>query len=120
MSLPKPSVGAWRRAEEEGPVAVPELRAARMTVDQAAHVLGFSSDSIRILIAVGVLRALGTPRRGAQKYLATAYVNNLRTDLEWLGKATDVVAEHIAAKNAARLRRKGAPTKRGNEAVSKS
>ena len=72
---------------------------ARLTADQAAAVLGFPRHDITVLMAKGLLRPLGRPVQNSTKYFATAELIELRSDVKWLGRATDTVQARWRNKN---------------------
>ena len=72
---------------------------ARLNVEQAASVLGFPQHDLPVLVAAGLLRPLGRPVQNSTKYFATAELEQLRTDVKWLSKATDVVQARWREKN---------------------
>ena len=73
---------------------------ARLTAEQAAGLLGFPRHDMQVLVAAGLLRPLGRPVQNSTKYFATAELEQLRSDVRWLGKATDVVQARWRRKNA--------------------
>ncbi len=72
---------------------------ARLNMEEAAWFLGFAPHDIPILIQAGLLKPLGHPPRQGTKYFATAIVEQLRTDLKWLARASDTIVEHWRKKN---------------------
>ena len=73
---------------------------ARLTAEEAAWYLGFSSHEIPILVAKGLLKPLGRPPANGVKYFATATLVELQRDVKWLARASDVIVEHWRYKNA--------------------
>ena len=73
---------------------------ARMDAQEAAWYLGFAAHDIPILIRTGLLKPLGHPPATAIKYFATATLTELRTDAQWLARASDAIVWHWQAKNA--------------------
>jgi hypothetical protein len=71
----------------------------RLTKEQAAWFLGFSSDEITILMAKGLLKPLGRPAHNGQKYFLTKTLDDLRRDEKWFGKASDAIVEYWRDKN---------------------
>ena len=67
---------------------------ARLNMEETAWFLGFAPHDIPILIQAGLLKPLGHPPRQGTKYFATAIVEQLRTDLKWLARASDTIVEH--------------------------
>lgn len=79
---------------------------ARLYAEQAAAYLGFKPHDIPVLIAAGLLKPLGgscAPQN--VKYFATAELEKLRGNTQWLSRATDAVRRHWEKKNARRSRR---------------
>ena len=83
---------------------------ARLNREEAAHYLGFTPDHITILIRTGLLKPLGRPEPGGDKYFATVKLAELRQDVKWLGQATLAVSQHWKDKNASRVKRETAPS----------
>jgi hypothetical protein len=73
---------------------------ARLNVEEAAWYLGFAPHDIPILVARGLLKALGHPADGAIKFFAFVVLQELRSDPKWLARATDTIMEHWRGKNA--------------------
>jgi hypothetical protein len=60
--------------------------------------LGFAAHDIPVLVANGLLKPLGHPGDSAVKFFALAAVEPLRSDVKWLGRATDAILEHGQSK----------------------
>lgn len=75
------------------------LRPARVTMQEAAWLLGFQEHDIPILIAKGLLRPLGHPAHNGQKFLLTATLEDLRRDEKWFSRASDAVVDYWKDKN---------------------
>jgi len=73
---------------------------ARLTAEEAAWCLGFGSHEIPILVAKGLLKPLGRPPANGVKYFAATALAELREDIKWLTRASDVIVEHWRYKNA--------------------
>ena len=73
---------------------------ARMDAQEAAWYLGFAAHDIPILAHAGLLKPLGHPPATAIKYFATATLTELRSDPQWLARASDAIVRHWQAKNA--------------------
>jgi len=84
----------------------------RLTVEQAAHYLGFKAHDIPILIARGMLKPLGRPPPNAPKYFAAVELERLRADVKWMDRASAVIGAHWKSK------RQGKPTGRASGAGS--
>lgn len=72
---------------------------ARVNATQAAQLLGFLPHELSLLMAAGLLKPLGRPAPNSIKYFATADLEALRRDTQWLSKATDAVQHHWRQKN---------------------
>lgn len=75
------------------------LKPARVTMQEAAWLLGFREHDIPILIAKGLLRPLGHPAYNGQKFLLTATLEDLRRDEKWFIRASDAVVDYWKDKN---------------------
>lgn len=74
-------------------------RPARLTMQQAAWLLGFGEHELSILMAKGLLKPLGHPASNGQKFFLTTMLEDLRRDEKWFGKASDAVLEYWRHKN---------------------
>jgi len=72
---------------------------ARLNAEETAWYLGFASHDILILVAAGLLKPLGRPPRASTKYFATATLEQLRSDVKWLARASDAIVGHWQKKN---------------------
>src|ERR1017187_2271478 len=77
---------------------------ARLTVEQAAWVIGCKSHDVAILVSSRLLKALGNPPLNGIKFFATADVLELIKDRSWLAKMTNTVNQHWQKKNARQRR----------------
>jgi hypothetical protein len=77
---------------------------ARLTVEQAAWVLGCQVHDMPVLVSCGLLKPLGNPQTNATKFFFTGEVLDLAKDRSWLGKVTKAISENWRKKNA---RKKG-------------
>lgn len=75
------------------------LRPARVTMQEAAWLLGFNDHEITILMAKGLLRPLGHPAHNGQKFFLTATLEDLRRDEKWFSKASDAIVDYWRDKN---------------------
>lgn len=75
---------------------------ARLGINEAAWLLGFSEHDIPVLVSAGLLKPLGRPPASGSKFFATVELQELRSDTRWLAKASDVIVHHWRAKNAGR------------------
>ena len=73
---------------------------ARLTVEQAAWVVGCQSHDIAILVTSRLLKPLGNPPLNGIKFFATSDVLELVKDRSWLAKMTNTVNQHWQKKNA--------------------
>src|SRR5262245_51014786 len=72
---------------------------ARLNMEETAWFLGFSPHDIPILVQTGLLKPLGHPPLRGTKYFASATLEQLRTDLKWLARASDAIVAHWGKKN---------------------
>jgi hypothetical protein len=70
-----------------------------MEAQEAAWFLGFAAHDIPILVRADLLKPLGHPPANATKYFATAILTELRTDPQWLARASDAIVRHWQTKN---------------------
>lgn len=94
------------KAEQEQFLRLP-TPPARVTVTEAAWILGFSAHDIPILVAAGLLKPLGHPPANGTKFFASLHLEELRRDVKWLVKASDAIVNHWKAKNGRRSDRVG-------------
>jgi hypothetical protein len=86
---------------------VPKEIPARIDVELAAKLLGFSADDLTILMGAGHLMPLGKPAPNAPKYFSALEIMGLAANRSWLDKATRIVSQYWLKK---RQRRKIADT----------
>ena len=79
---------------------------ARVGINETAWLLGFNEHDIPVLVSTGLLKPLGRPPSSGSKFFATVELQSLRTDLRWLGKASDTIVNYWRSKNGGR-RNKG-------------
>jgi hypothetical protein len=72
---------------------------ARLSVEQAAWMLGCQTHDMPILISSRLLKPLGTPPPNAIKFFATAEVLELLKDRSWLAKMTKTISQHWHKRN---------------------
>jgi hypothetical protein len=72
---------------------------ARLTVEQAAWVLGCQLHDMPILISTRLLKPLGNPPQNAVKFFSTAEVLEMARDRAWLAKMTQTVGQHWHKRN---------------------
>lgn len=73
---------------------------ARVTMYEVSHILRCAVHDVRILVSRGLLKPLGHPADNATKFFAYDTLQELKHDVKWLAKATDVIMEHWKMKNA--------------------
>jgi hypothetical protein len=73
---------------------------ARLTVEQAAWMIGCQAHDMPILVSSRLLKPLGNPAQNGIKFFATADVLELIKDRSWLAKMTSTVNQHWHRKNA--------------------
>lgn len=67
---------------------------ARLRVEDAALLLGFSVLEIPILVAHGLIKPLGHPPITGVKYYSALALEELRKDEKWLARASDCIVEY--------------------------
>jgi hypothetical protein len=67
---------------------------ARLDVNAASRLLGFTPQEIQILMAGGKLTPLGHPAQNAPKWFPAVELIGLSVDREWLDKATKEVSKY--------------------------
>jgi hypothetical protein len=67
---------------------------ARLRVEDAALLLGFSTHEIPILVAHGLIKPLGHPPVTGVKYFSAHVLEELRKDDKWLAKASDCIVQY--------------------------
>jgi len=72
---------------------------ARLTVEQAAWVLGCQPHDVPILVACRLLKPLGNPPPNGIKFFATAEVTEMGRDRAWLSKMTQTISQHWHKRN---------------------
>jgi hypothetical protein len=75
---------------------------ARLEARQAAWYLGFAPNEIPIIVAAGLLKPLGHPAANGAKHFATATLNELLNDPQWLARASDAPTRYWQVKNGRR------------------
>jgi len=71
-----------------------------MLAEEAACYLGFAVHDIPVLVSAGLLKPLGHPPASGTKFFATAKLQELRDDVNWLARASDAIVKHWQTKNA--------------------
>jgi hypothetical protein len=72
---------------------------ARLTVEQAAWVLGCQPHDVPILISSRLLKPLGNPPQNGIKFFSTAEVTEMAKDRAWLAKMTQTISQHWHKRN---------------------
>jgi hypothetical protein len=67
---------------------------ARVRVEEAAWLLGFSAHEIPILAAHGLIKPLGHPTIAGVKFFSVTTLEELRRNEKWLARACDCIAEY--------------------------
>jgi hypothetical protein len=67
---------------------------ARVRVEEAALLLGFSPHEIPILVSNGLIKPLGHPPITGVKYFSIVGLEELRKDEKWLAKASDCIVQY--------------------------
>ena len=86
---------------------------ARVRVEEAALLLGFSTHEIPILIAHGLIKPLGHPPLTGVKFFSVTGLEELRRDEKWLAKASDCIVDYWRDRNE---KKKAARGRRGSHA----
>ena len=71
----------------------------RLSTGEAAVVLGFAEHDIPVLVAAGLLKALGNPAPNSPKYFAAVDAQTAAADSKWLSKATLAITRYWQNKN---------------------
>jgi hypothetical protein len=59
----------------------------------------FAAHDIPVLVSAGLLKPLGHPPASGTKFFATATLQKLREDVNWLARASDAIVKHWQLKN---------------------
>ena len=71
----------------------------RLTTEEAAWYLGFSTHDIPVLVSNKLLKPLGSPPQNATRYFAGSDLEKVRTDSKWLDRASSTLIQHWRKKN---------------------
>jgi hypothetical protein len=82
---------------------------ARVGAEEAAWLLGFAPHDIPVLVSAGLLRPLGHPPASGTKFFATATLQKLGDDINWLSRASDAIVRHWQTKNVRKSKTQKAP-----------
>jgi hypothetical protein len=74
----------------------------RLTTEEAAWYLGFSTHDIPVLVFYKLLKPLGSPPQNATRYFAGPDLEKVRMDSKWLDRASATLIRHWRKKNADR------------------
>jgi hypothetical protein len=72
---------------------------ARLDVESTAKLLGLHAHDIAVLVRSKLLKPLGNPAANAPKYFASLDIQQKASDVPWLAKASNAIAEHWRHKN---------------------
>ena len=64
-------------------------------VEEASRILGWPPYFFTVLVRTGHLKPLGRPAQNSRKWFATARIEELSRDFEWLDKAVRIVEKHV-------------------------
>lgn len=90
---------------------------ARLTVEQAAWMLGCQAHDMPVLIAAKLVRPLGNPAPNASKYFSTAELVEMIKDRSFLAKITNTVSRHWQEKNARKKDRPAGQAQGGSDSL---
>ena len=68
-------------------------------VEEAAKIFGWPAYYLPFLVRAGHLKPLGKPAQNSRKWFATAELERLSMDVEWLDKAIRIVEKRIQESN---------------------
>ena len=88
---------------------------ARLSSTETAWYLGFTNHDISTLVSAGILKPCGHPPASGSKYFASAVLERLRSNTNWLDRASDATVKYWKKKNAGRVRRKAASAVNGGQ-----
>lgn len=78
---------------------------ARLNTEQTASLLNSQPHDIPLLVQAKLLKPLGNPPRGGQKFFATTYVLALMKDQSWLARMTNTIHGGWRVKNEKRRKK---------------
>jgi hypothetical protein len=90
---------------------------ARLTVEQAAWVLGCQPHDIPILVAARLLRPLGNPPPNGVKFFCTSEVLELLKNRSWLAKMTSTINQYWQRKNVRQKSRSVKASEKGRSSL---
>jgi hypothetical protein len=68
-------------------------------LEEAAWVLGCQPHDVPILVAVRLLKPLGSPLANGIKFFSSAEVTEMAKDRAWLAKMTQTISQHWHKRN---------------------
>ena len=83
----------------------------RLTAQEAAWFLGFSSHEIPMLLGARLIKPLGHPQHHGLKFFLRAELERVQDDPLWMGKACDAIVKYWKSQNVKKI--KAAATVRG-------
>lgn len=89
----------------------PERWPARLSVQQAAWILGLEPHHFGPLASARLVTPLGKAAQSAPKYFPTVEILKLRSDSRWLNKASETLSRHWSLKNSRRKTSNSEPRK---------
>ena len=89
---------------------------ARLTAEQAAWVLNCQPHDVPVLVAVRLLKPLGSPSPYNVKFFAASELLEQVKDRTWLAKVTNALNQHWQKKNANKKSRPAVSSHNGNSA----
>jgi hypothetical protein len=90
---------------------------ARLTVEQAAWMLGCQAHDVPILVSSRLLKPLGNPPPNGIKFFATADLLDLIKDRSWLTKITNTINQHWHRQNSRKKRHCATGSRNGHSSL---
>jgi hypothetical protein len=90
---------SFRHGRHPEKLASMNSKLGRVSMEEAAGILGFGVHDIPVLAQHKLLRPLGVPAPNAPKYFAACVLLKLANDPIWLDKATRAVSNYWKKKN---------------------
>jgi hypothetical protein len=84
----------------------------RLTAQEAAWFLGFSSHEIPMLLGARLIKPLGHPPENGLKFFLRAELERVQDDPLWMAKACDAILKYWKSQNVKKMR--AASTVRGS------
>src|ERR1022692_2803538 len=92
---------------------------ARLTPEQAAQLLGVSTQDIVVLVKARLLKHLGNPTQQACKYFASQEIEALAAKPDFLNRATRAIYNHWSSQNRSRTPSASTPSTFPSEGASR-